>query len=88
MLPSVASPPPVGRACTYAVISDVHGNLVALDAALADASGVDAYWLLGDLVAHGPRPAECVRRVRELPGLVAVRGNTDRYTLTAATRRR
>jgi predicted phosphodiesterase len=65
-----------------AVLSDVHGNLVALDAVLADAAAVDAYWLLGDLVAHGPRPAECVRRVRELPGLVAVRGNTDRYTLT------
>jgi predicted phosphodiesterase len=65
-----------------AVLSDVHGNLVALDAALADAGGVDAHWVLGDLVAHGPRPAECVRRVRELPGLVAVRGNTDRYTLT------
>ena len=64
-----------------AVFSDVHGNLVALDAALADASGVDAHWFLGDLVAHGPRPAACVRRVRELPGLVAVRGNTDRYTL-------
>ena len=66
-----------------AVISDVHGNLEALDAVLADASGVDAYWLLGDLVAHGPRPAECVRRVRALPGVVAVRGNTDRYTLTS-----
>ena len=65
-----------------AVISDVHGNLEALDAVLADASGVDAYWFLGDLVAHGPRPAECVGRVRALPGLVAVRGNTDRYTLT------
>jgi predicted phosphodiesterase len=65
-----------------AVLSDVHGNLVALEAALADAGEVDAYWILGDLVAHGPRPAECVRRVRDLPGLVAVRGNTDRYTLT------
>ena len=65
-----------------ALVSDVHGNVVALDAAVADARGVDAYWVLGDLVAHGPRPSECVRRVRELPGLVAVRGNTDRYTLT------
>jgi putative phosphoesterase len=65
-----------------AVISDVHGNLQALDAVVSDAGGVDAYWFLGDLVAHGPRPAECVRRVRALPGLVAVRGNTDRYTLT------
>jgi len=65
-----------------AVISDVHGNIAALDAVVSDAGDVDAYWFLGDLVAHGPRPAECVRRVRALPGLVAVRGNTDRYTLT------
>jgi putative phosphoesterase len=65
-----------------AVLSDVHGNLEALEAALTDAGPVDAHWFLGDLVAHGPRPAECVRRVAGLPGLVAVRGNTDRYTLT------
>jgi predicted phosphodiesterase len=71
-----------------ALISDVHGNLEALDTVLADAAdaaggaGVEAFWFLGDLVAHGPRPAECVRRVRDLPGLVAVRGNTDRYVLT------
>jgi predicted phosphodiesterase len=68
------------------VISDVHGNLVALDAVLADVPtvghGVDAHWVLGDLVAHGPRPVECVRRMAALPGLVAVRGNTDRYVLT------
>ena len=66
-----------------AVISDVHGNIAALDAVVSDAGDVDAYWFLGDLVAHGPRPAECVRRVRALPGVVAVRGNTDRYTLTS-----
>ena len=65
-----------------AVLSDVHGNIEALTAVLADAGAVTAYWFLGDLVAHGPRPAECLRRVRELPGLVAVRGNTDRYALT------
>ena len=86
ILPSVTSPPPDREGVHIAVISDVHGNLEALDAVLADASGADAYWFLGDLVAHGPRPAECVRRVRALPGLVAVRGNTDRYTLTSETR--
>jgi predicted phosphodiesterase len=66
-----------------ALVSDVHGNIEALDAALSDAGSVDAHWFLGDLVAHGPRPAECVRRVAGLPGIVAVRGNTDRYALTA-----
>jgi predicted phosphodiesterase len=70
------------------VLSDIHGNVVALEAALADAEqlGVDAYWVLGDLVAHGPRPAETLQRIRTLRGLVAVRGNTDRYVLTRPPR--
>jgi predicted phosphodiesterase len=44
-----------------AVISDVHGNLAALEAVL-DAIDVDApdeLWCLGDLVGYGPRPSEC-----------------------------
>jgi predicted phosphodiesterase len=67
-----------------AVFSDIHGNLAALDAILADAAvvGVDEFWVVGDLVAHGPPPAETLERLRNLPGLQAVRGNTDRYVLT------
>jgi predicted phosphodiesterase len=67
-----------------AVLSDVHGNLAALDAVLAEteSEGVTSYWVLGDLVAYGPRPAEVMERVRGLPGLRCVRGNTDRYVLT------
>jgi predicted phosphodiesterase len=66
-----------------AVFSDVHGNIVALDAVLAPArdEGTDHFWCLGDLVAHGPRPAETVNRLRELRGLRCVGGNTHRYTL-------
>jgi predicted phosphodiesterase len=43
-----------------AAISDLHGNLTALDAVIADASavGVDAWWVLGDIVALGPQPVE------------------------------
>lgn len=74
-----------------AVLSDVHGNLVALDAALADleaAGDVDKIWILGDLAVFGTRPVECIRRVRELQvrydeGVVQViGGNTDRYLVT------
>jgi putative phosphoesterase len=67
-----------------AVFSDVHGNITALEAVLAVAreEGVDNFWCLGDLVAHGPRPAEVVTRLRELRGLRCVRGNTDRYVLS------
>jgi len=48
-----------------AVISDIHGNLHALDAALAalDSEQFDQIWCLGDLVGYGPRPNECCARV-------------------------
>ncbi len=59
------------------VFSDVHGNLLALEAVLADAGKVDAYWCLGDLVGYGPEPEACVERVRALPHLVCLQGNHD-----------
>jgi len=66
------------------VIADVHGNEVALRAVLADAAGcrVDRWWVLGDLVLFGPRPAEAVGLLRSLPGVEMLSGNTDRYVLT------
>lgn len=67
-----------------AVFSDVHGNALVLDAVLRAATeeGIDTFWCIGDLAAHGPRPVEVVERLRALAGLVCVRGNTDRYVLT------
>ncbi len=38
-----------------AVLSDIHSNIVALDAVLSDAGDVDAIWHLGDVVGYGPR---------------------------------
>jgi predicted phosphodiesterase len=66
------------------VIADVHGNEVALRAVLADAAGcrVDRWWVLGDLVLFGPRPAEVLALLRSLPGVQMLRGNTDRFVLT------
>src|ERR1044072_5691483 len=69
-----------------AICSDIHGNLPALEAVLAEAAeaGVDELWVVGDLVAHGPHPGPPVRRLRELTGAHTtriVRGNTDRYTV-------
>ncbi|MBA8793968.1 putative phosphodiesterase [Friedmanniella endophytica] len=66
-----------------AVFSDVHGNLIALDAVLraAAADDVEEFWIIGDHVAHGPQPAETLTRIRSLPNVSAVRGNTDRYVL-------
>lgn len=59
------------------VISDIHANLTALEAVLADAGEVDGVWCLGDLVGYGPDPEECVTRVQQLPNLVCLLGNHD-----------
>lgn len=59
-----------------AVLSDIHSNLVALDAVLAAAGEVDAIWQLGDIVGYGPEPDAVVARLRER-GAVGVRGNHD-----------
>jgi len=59
-----------------AVISDVHSNLVALEAVLARLGSVDAVWHLGDAVGYGPEPQAVVDRLRGA-GTVWVRGNHD-----------
>jgi len=66
------------------VIADIHGNEPALRAVLDDADRyhVDRWWVLGDLVLSGPRPAEVLELLRGLPGVSMLRGNTDRYVLT------
>ncbi len=65
-----------------AILSDIHGNAIALDAVLDDiasAGGADEYWILGDLAALGPAPIPVLERLSELPNTRFVRGNTDRY---------
>ena len=59
-----------------AVLSDIHSNLVALDAVLADIGTVDAVWHLGDVVGYGPEPDAVVERLAGV-GAVGVRGNHD-----------
>jgi predicted phosphodiesterase len=59
-----------------AVLSDIHSNLVALDAVLARIGAVDAIWHLGDVVGYGPEPDGVVDRLSSL-GAVGVRGNHD-----------
>src|SRR5688500_10319546 len=63
----------------YALISDIHGNLPALEAVLADIASrpaVDATWHLGDLVGYGPWPNETVALIRN-SGIAGVAGNYD-----------
>lgn len=68
-----------------AVLSDVHGNLAALEAVLADIAtqgAPDLYWVLGDLALFGPWPGETVARLRALPQAAFLQGNTDRYLVS------
>ena len=66
-----------------AIISDIHGNLVALNAVLDDITHerVDRMVCLGDVAAFGPQPAEVVSRLREI-GCPVVMGDTDATFLT------
>ncbi len=60
----------------YAVVSDVHGNIEALEAALAVIRDDDAVLCLGDIVGYGPNPNECVERIRAR-ATATVLGNHD-----------
>jgi len=63
------------------VLYDVHGNLPALEAVLAEAESEDVdEWLLGgDYCAFGPWPVETLARLRELPNATWIRGNGERW---------
>jgi len=63
-----------------AVLSDIHANLVALEAVLSAMPSVDEIWQLGDVVGYGPEPDAVVTRLREL-GALGVRGNHDAAAL-------
>ncbi|MDQ2998815.1 MAG: metallophosphatase family protein, partial [Chloroflexota bacterium] len=66
-----------------AILSDVHGNCVGLDAALADLQQHPAEQIvcLGDMIQGGPQPAEVVARLRAL-NCPVVMGNADAWLLT------
>jgi predicted phosphodiesterase len=59
-----------------AVLSDIHGNLPALEAVLDDLRPYDAVWQLGDIVGYGPQPNEVVERLAA-ERATGVRGNHD-----------
>ena len=69
-----------------AVLYDVHGNLPALEAVLADAraQGADRWLLGGDYSLFGPEPEGAVARLRELAPAVWLRGNGERWTADPA----
>lgn len=64
-----------------AILSDIHGNLEAFDAVLADIAelGISSIYCLGDIVGYGPNPRECVDRVMAFE--LCVLGNHDQGAL-------
>ena len=72
--------PPLSK--RVAVISDVHGNRLALEAVLdaVDGERADELWCLGDLVGYGPQPNECCRTVAGRADL-CLAGNHDLVVL-------
>jgi predicted phosphodiesterase len=67
----------------HLVLSDIHANLEALDACLADADirGYDDVLILGDVVGYGADPNAVIERVRELEPIALVRGNHDKVSV-------
>src|SRR5512140_2025474 len=64
----------------YLVLSDIHANIDALDAVLADAGtqGYERVLVLGDLVGYGAEPNLVIERVRALAPAAVIRGNHDK----------
>ena len=67
---------------TRGLLYDIHGNLPALEAVLADARDVDTWLLGGDYALFGAWPRETVERLRELDAHW-IRGNGERWTAGA-----
>ena len=65
----------------YALISDIHGNLPALQTVLTDAEkqGVEQFLFLGDYIEDLPWPNEVVDTIRSLKSAVIIRGNKEDY---------
>ncbi|MEK6221673.1 MAG: metallophosphatase family protein [Chloroflexota bacterium] len=60
------------------IITDIHGNQVALETVLKDAKeDFDAVWCLGDVIGYGPNPNECIDLVKDQPNLICLLGNHD-----------
>jgi len=66
----------------YAIFSDIHANLEALEAVLAkidelaQEKPIEQIWFLGDLVGYGPDPNECILKLRERTDVI-IAGNHD-----------
>ena len=67
----------------YGIITDIHNNVVALRAVLERLQQLhcDRIICCGDIIGIGPYPEETVQEMMHFPGLIAVRGNHEKYLL-------
>lgn len=65
----------------FAIISDIHGNLPALDVVLEDTKNnyINNYIFVGDYCLSNPYPNECIQRIRSLDNTHIIRGNEEKY---------
>ena len=63
----------------YAIISDIHSNLEALQVVIADIKkeNVDKVICCGDIVGYGPNPKECVELISDIKNVEVIMGNHD-----------
>ena len=69
-----------------ALLSDIHGNLPALEIAVKKSGDVDGYVVLGDVVNYGPWSNECVQMLETLPYCTKIRGNHEDYYINGYLR--
>ena len=65
----------------FAIVSDIHGNLPALNAVIEDAekNNIDHFIFVGDYCLSNPYPDECISRIRNLDKKYIIRGNEEKY---------
>ena len=70
----------------FLILSDIHGNIDALDAVLARSppESYDRLLVLGDLVGYCANPNEVVERIFQLEPDVVIRGNHDKFSTGVA----
>lgn len=65
----------------FAIVSDIHGNLPALNAVIEDAreNNINTFIFAGDYCLSNPYPDECISRIRSLDNKCIIRGNEEKY---------
>ena len=65
----------------YAIISDIHGNLPALELVMKDAkeNNIDFFIFVGDYFLSNPFPDECMTKIRSIENKYIIRGNEEAY---------